>query len=153
MRGQVTIGEFSTMTRLTRKALRHYHDLGLLEPVVVDPVNGYRYYSAGQVETARLIRRLRELDLPVPDVKSYLAADDQARDDILAGHLARMQTQLRQTQDAVSALQSLLAARARCPDRDHSSGRARWPSRSLPPSPWPTSSTGGRRPAASSTRS
>jgi DNA-binding transcriptional MerR regulator/effector-binding domain-containing protein len=108
MRGQVAIGEFSTMTRLTRKALRHYHDLGLLEPTLVDPVNGYRYYSTGQVETARLIRRLRELELPVPDVKSYLAADDRARDEILAGHLARMQTQLRQTQDAVTALQSLL---------------------------------------------
>jgi DNA-binding transcriptional MerR regulator len=67
---RVTIGEFSTMTRLSRKALRHYHDLGLLEPAEVDPATGYRYYDTAQVEVARLIRRFRDLDMPVPELKS-----------------------------------------------------------------------------------
>jgi DNA-binding transcriptional MerR regulator len=110
MVSRVSIGEFSTMTRLSRKALRHYHDLGLLEPASVDPTNGYRYYDLDQVSTARLIRRFRDLDLPVPDLKSYVAAsDDETRNVILAAHLDRMQTQLRETQETVASLQAMLA--------------------------------------------
>jgi DNA-binding transcriptional MerR regulator len=106
---RVTIGEFSTMTRLSRKALRHYHDLGLLEPADVDPVTGYRYYDITQVDVARLIRRFRDLDMPVPDLLSYVAAaDDQARHAILSAHLDRMESQLLQTQEAVAALRALI---------------------------------------------
>ena len=47
MGAHVSIGDFSVMTRLSRKALRHYHDLGLLEPAYVDPQSGYRFYSYG----------------------------------------------------------------------------------------------------------
>jgi DNA-binding transcriptional MerR regulator len=109
MTGRVTIGEFSTMTRLSRKALRHYHDLGLLEPAEVDPINNYRYYDTTQVDVARLIRRFRELDMPVPDVKSYLAAeDDQTRHAVVSAHLDRMQSQLHRTEAAVTALRELL---------------------------------------------
>jgi DNA-binding transcriptional MerR regulator len=107
---QVTIGEFATITRLSRKALRHYHELGLLEPAAIDQNNGYRYYDAGQIETARIIRRLRQLDLPVPELKAYLAANDEpARNVILSAHLSRLQAQLRQTEVAVAALQALVA--------------------------------------------
>jgi DNA-binding transcriptional MerR regulator len=110
MAARVTIGEFSTMTRLSRKALRHYHDLGLLEPVEVDPVNGYRYYDTTQLDIARLIRRFRDLEMPVPDLKAYVAARDAAaRGAIVSAHLDRMQAQLRQTQDAVASLRALLS--------------------------------------------
>ena len=59
----VTIGDFSRMTYLTVKALRHYHDIGLLEPVTVDEQNGYRMYGTDQVPVAQSIRRFRELDM------------------------------------------------------------------------------------------
>ncbi len=42
MRVRLAIGDFSRMTHLTIKALRHYHELGLLEPAEIDPVSGYR---------------------------------------------------------------------------------------------------------------
>jgi DNA-binding transcriptional MerR regulator len=107
---RVTIGEFSTMTRLSRKALRLYHDLGLLEPAEVDAATGYRYYDVTQVEIARLIRRFRDLDMPVPDLLSYVAAtDDEGRHAILSAHLDRMEQQLLQTQEAVAALRGLIA--------------------------------------------
>jgi len=107
---RVTIGEFSTMTRLSRKALRLYHDLGLLEPAEVDAATGYRYYDVTQVEVARLIRRFRDLDMPVPDLLSYVAADDdEKRQAILSAHLDRMENQLLQTQEAVAALRALIA--------------------------------------------
>ena len=109
MAAKVTIGEFSTMTKLSRKALRLYHDLGLLEPAEVDVATGYRYYDVTQVEIARLIRRFRDLDMPVPDLLSYVAAtDDDARHAILSAHLDRMENQLLQTQEAVAALRALI---------------------------------------------
>jgi DNA-binding transcriptional MerR regulator len=109
MAARVTIGEFSTMTKLSRKALRHYHDLGLLEPAEVDPLTGYRYYDIAQVDVARLIRRFRELNMPVPDLVSYVAAtDDETKQAILSAHLDRLQNQLLQTQESVAALRALL---------------------------------------------
>jgi DNA-binding transcriptional MerR regulator len=59
----------------TRKTLRHYHDLGLLEPAEVAPVTGYRYYDTTQ---ARLIRRFRDLDMPVPTPEASVSATDEA---------------------------------------------------------------------------
>ncbi len=107
----LSIGEFSTMTRLSRKALRHYHDLGLLEPARIDPVSGYRYYDTGQVGAAQLIRRFRELDMPVPEVKAVLEApDESARDEVVAAHLRRLESQLDRTRDAISALRGLLTS-------------------------------------------
>jgi hypothetical protein len=43
--GTLTIGEFSRVTHLSVKTLRHYHEVGLLEPVHVDPGTGYRRYA------------------------------------------------------------------------------------------------------------
>ena len=49
----LTIGEFSRMTHLSVKALRHYHDVGILEPAAIDPYSGYRSYAADQVRPPR----------------------------------------------------------------------------------------------------
>jgi DNA-binding transcriptional MerR regulator len=106
----LTIGDFSRMTFLTVKALRHYHDVGLLEPARTDPSSGYRYYRADQVAQARLIRRLRDLDLPVDDVRTVLAAPDEAtRNAVMVEHLDRMSRQLEQVQDTVDSLRRLLS--------------------------------------------
>jgi len=105
----LTIGDFSRMTFLTVKALRHYHDVGLLAPARTDPSSGYRYYRPEQVAQARLIRRLRDLDLPVDDVRTVLAAPDEAsRNAVMVQHLDRMSRQLEQVQDTVDSLRRLL---------------------------------------------
>jgi DNA-binding transcriptional MerR regulator/effector-binding domain-containing protein len=106
---QLTIGGFSRLTHLSIKTLRYYHEVGLLEPAVVDPDSGYRYYRPDQADSAHLVRRFRDVGLPVADVKAVLAAPDlTARDAILAGHLDRMREQLRQTESAVDSLRRML---------------------------------------------
>jgi DNA-binding transcriptional MerR regulator len=108
MQNLVTIGEFSRLSHLTAKALRHYHEVGLLEPDRIDP-SGYRRYSTAQVPQAQLVRRLRELDMPVADVKAVLSApDEQARDRAIAEHLQRMEESLGRTAQLVASLRSLL---------------------------------------------
>ena len=69
MTATVTVGEFSRLTHLSVKTLHHYHEIGLLAPASVDPSSGYRRYGTTQVETALLIRRLRELRMPLPEVR------------------------------------------------------------------------------------
>ncbi len=110
MDGLLTIGDFSRMTFLTVKALRHYHDVGLLEPARTDPSSGYRYYRADQVSEARLIRRLRDLDLPVDDVRTVLKApDDASRNAVMVEHLDRMSRQLEEVQGTVDSLRRMLS--------------------------------------------
>jgi DNA-binding transcriptional MerR regulator len=86
------------------KTLRRYHEAGLLEPDEVDPYSGYRYYS-----TAQVIRRFRDLGMPVREIGAVLATDDpDARSALIAGHLARLEEQLDQTRAAVTSLRRLL---------------------------------------------
>ena len=54
------MGDFSRATHLSVKTLRHYHQVGLLQPATVNPDTGYRYYSAHQIATAQVIRAILE---------------------------------------------------------------------------------------------
>src|SRR5947207_2810188 len=106
---KLSIGDFSRMTYLSVKALRHYHDVGVLEPAEIDPSTGYRFYLPSQVGLAQMIRRLRELGMPLEEVKTILQAPDPAsRDETLVAHLKRMEVQLEQTQQTVASLRTLL---------------------------------------------
>jgi DNA-binding transcriptional MerR regulator len=107
----LTIGDFSRMTHLSVKALRHYHDVGLLEPAEVDRFSGYRLYDTSQVPIAQVIRRFRDLGMPVDAVRSVLDAPDVAtRNQVIVAHLERMEEQLQQTQATVASLRAVLEA-------------------------------------------
>ena len=109
MEPRVSIGQFAAAAHLSVKTLRHYHEVGLLEPSAVDPDSGYRYYSYEQIPTAQVIRRLRNLDMPVADVKAVLSTSDpEARHQLILEHLGRLKAQLAETQAAVGELQALL---------------------------------------------
>jgi len=109
MAAGLTVGDFSRATHLSVKTLRHYHEVGLLEPTAVNPDTGYRYYSAGQIPTAQVIRRLRDLEMPVAEVKAVLAAPDApARNALIAAHLSRLEAELTRTRAAVESLRDLL---------------------------------------------
>ncbi|MGW4371678.1 MerR family transcriptional regulator [Nocardia takedensis] len=112
----VPIGEFARLTRLSVKTLRHYHDIGLLVPIEVDPHTGYRRYATDQAPRAHLIRRLRALDMPLPQIEAMLSASDaDARDTALRAHLARMEDQLRRTRDVIASLRAMLTPAAPTP--------------------------------------
>ncbi len=105
----MTIGDFSRATFLSVKTLRHYHRVGLLEPADTDPVTGYRRYTTDQIPTAQVIRRFRDLDMPLDEIGSVLRAPDQAaRSELIASHLMRLEETLADTQRAVASLRDLL---------------------------------------------
>jgi DNA-binding transcriptional MerR regulator/effector-binding domain-containing protein len=109
MTNTVSVGRFATMTHLSVKTLRHYHQVGLLEPAEVDAETGYRYYTLEQLPTAQLIRRLRDLRMPVADVREVLVAGSPiARDSLISAHIDHLETELAKTQAAVNSLRALL---------------------------------------------
>ena len=65
----MSIGEFARRSGLSPKALRLYEELGLLPPARVDDDSGYCYYAASQLDRARLIAALRELQISLAEIK------------------------------------------------------------------------------------
>jgi DNA-binding transcriptional MerR regulator len=109
--GLLSIGRFAALTGLTVVALRHYDDVGLLEPSYVDPSSGYRWYAPTLGTRAQIIRRLRDLDVTIPDIASILAA---------IGDGDRLQTLLEREEDRVAAA---VVAAARAQDEIASIGK------------------------------
>jgi len=89
-----SIGEFSRITGLTVKTLRHYHKEGLLVPSYVDEQTGYRYYDAAAAERARVIAQLRRLEFSIAHVREILASC--AEDADLVEYLERQKTVLKE---------------------------------------------------------
>ena len=88
----LSIGRFARLSGLSVGALRHYDELDLLCPAAVDPGSGYRRYRPDQLETARTIARLRELEVPLEEIRLVLAEDDPAAGARrLAAHRARVE--------------------------------------------------------------
>jgi DNA-binding transcriptional MerR regulator len=72
---EISIGEFARRSRLSLKALRLYDERGVLVPSRVDQASGYRYYGTAQLEEARLVVMLRQLQLPLAAIKELLTCD------------------------------------------------------------------------------
>ena len=72
---EISIGEFARRSRLSLKALRLYDKRGVLVPSRVDRASGYRYYDTAQLDQARLVVMMRQLQLPLAAVKELLACD------------------------------------------------------------------------------
>src|SRR5574338_680112 len=87
----LSIGRFARLAGLSIGALRHYDEHGLLAPASVNPETGYRSYARQQLGTARLIARLRDLDMPLPDIRAVLDEDGPRRQRRIAAHRARIE--------------------------------------------------------------
>lgn len=107
------IGDFSRASSLSVKALRAYHEAGLLVPAEVDPRTGYRSYSVAQLTDAAIIRRLRLLDVPLEAIREVLEARDPAvTKKVLGDHGAVLQERIAMMQRSIDELQGALDAPA-----------------------------------------
>lgn len=55
------IGDFSKLSRVSIRMLRHYDEIVLLKPAWIDPESGYRYYEAEQLPIAGRINALKDM--------------------------------------------------------------------------------------------
>src|SRR5690349_4238050 len=107
-----SIGAFASATRLSVKALRLYAELGILTPSYVDRDSGYRYYHADQLQRARLIRLLRQIDMPLATIRRVLAADPAEAEQLVQEHCIALETLARQARRAVHDLMTYLRQEA-----------------------------------------
>ncbi|MEV0905794.1 MerR family transcriptional regulator [Streptomyces hokutonensis] len=108
----LTIGAFAARARLSAKALRLYDRLGLLTPDRVDAASGYRYYRAEQVERARLVALLRQLDMPLAQVATLVEADGTDAAELLAAYWTDVETRIAGQRTLAEYLRARLSGRS-----------------------------------------
>ncbi|WP_098026503.1 MerR family transcriptional regulator [Streptomyces sp. st115] len=99
--GLCTIGELAEHAGVSVKTVRFYSDRGLL-PEASRSAGGHRRYAPEAVERLAMIRSLRGLDLPVPEVRRILDEQDErdgagaggALEDAVAGRLRLLGSEL-----------------------------------------------------------
>lgn len=105
-----SIGECSRITGLSVKALRLYHEKGLLVPHTVDEASGYRYYSSEDVAKARVIRRLRDMELSIADIQTILeyGEDDELSLETLTKHQEELNHKIKQYSTVVKSIHQFI---------------------------------------------
>lgn len=109
MSNLLSIGDFSRASHLTVKALRFYHEKGILIPARVEAGTGYRFYAPSQVQQANVVRQLRNLDFSVREIQELLANVEDEHDilaDLESKHAAIRQrvAEDRQTQKKLAVI-------------------------------------------------
>ena len=66
------IGEIADFFGISRKAMRLYEKKGIIKPVKVDTTNGYRYYSAEQVQQLNALIELKALGFSLDEIKMII---------------------------------------------------------------------------------
>jgi DNA-binding transcriptional MerR regulator len=101
------IGEFSRLSRVSVRMLRHYDQLGLLTPSQTDSFTNYRYYSADQLPRLNRIIALRDLGFSLEQIAGMLDADLSTEQ--LLGMLrlkrAEVEAQLQSEQEKLARLE------------------------------------------------
>jgi len=103
-----SIGETARASGLSVSALRFYDREGVLVPALVDPENGYRWYTDRQIRQARLVAGLRRVGLPVAEIAAVLCTDPAAAHRLLDRHLHRLEAGLSDARRELSRVHALL---------------------------------------------
>lgn len=71
------IGDFSKLTLVSIRMLRHYDEIELFKPIKVDETTNYRFYSATQIEQLNTIMMLKALGMSLEEIKNFLDEDQK----------------------------------------------------------------------------
>lgn len=104
-----TIGAFSRLAQVPVRTLRYYDAIGLLRPIEVDPRTGYRRYDATQLERLNRILVLKDMGLPLLEIRDLLA--EQLSLDTMREIVALLRADLEQRVDRERARLARAAAR------------------------------------------
>lgn len=72
MKNLFSVGELSKLQNISRQTLIFYDKIGLFCPAYVDPQNGYRYYSAAQLDSLDTICIMKKIGFSLDEIKAYL---------------------------------------------------------------------------------
>ncbi|ANP54896.1 DNA-binding transcriptional MerR regulator [Streptomyces griseochromogenes] len=106
-----TIGDFARLGRVSVRMLRHYDATGLLRPAHVDPVSGYRHYTAAQLARLNRIIALKDLGFTLRQVRDIV--DEMVGAEELRGMLRLRRAELETAMAAAGARLVQVEARLR----------------------------------------
>jgi diguanylate cyclase (GGDEF)-like protein len=111
------IGEFSEETGVSRRMLRHYDSIGLLKPLEVDDITGYRYYADEQKSLVRDIVVLKQLGFSLSQIQDILDSKIDAAGllHLLKDREAELRIAMRSETDVLRRIQSLINIITSCP--------------------------------------
>ena len=72
MNNLFTIGEISKHQNISRQTLIFYDKIGLFRPAYVDPENGYRYYSAAQLDYLDTICIMKRFGFSLDEIRAHM---------------------------------------------------------------------------------
>ena len=72
MEHRFTAGEIAKLSGLSKQTILFYDKKGILKPDYVDPDNGYRYYSADQLDFLDNISMLKEIGLSLDEIRTFM---------------------------------------------------------------------------------
>ncbi|MEJ2757388.1 MAG: MerR family transcriptional regulator [Anaerolineales bacterium] len=105
------IGEFAKLSKVSKKTLRYYHQVGLLKPAWTNRYNRYRYYETGQLATLNNILTMKELGFSLEEIQTILQEDlspTQMRS-MLRLKKAELEHQIREDQARLQKIEARLA--------------------------------------------
>ena len=106
------IGEIASFFNVSVKAIRVYEKKGIIMPVKIDPVTGYRYYTADQVQTLDALLELKMLGFSLAEIKNIMSGGMNSND--LSTALTRKHMAW---QDAIAAAENKIDAINRITER------------------------------------
>ena len=80
-----TVKEIAELTGISARTLHYYDEIGLFHPSLIHPENGYRYYSYYQSAILETILLLRELDVPIDEIRAFMKNRSAANMEQLCG--------------------------------------------------------------------
>lgn len=104
------IGDFSKLSRISIRMLRHYDEIGILHPESIDDFTGYRYYSEAQLPLAERIQALKNLGFGLSVIKELLGKYNDVREmeQFLLVKRKELEEDAAQTQQKLMLLDSTL---------------------------------------------
>ena len=104
--GLLGVAEVGRLTGLSRKALRHYEELGLVNPATRTDA-GYRLYDSEALRRIELVNRAKVLGLSLSEAKEFLHVAEGCCGDHHPELAALVEGKLAETEQRIAELQSL----------------------------------------------
>lgn len=100
----IKISTFAELCNTNKRTLIHYDEIGLFSPAYTDE-KGYRYYSESQCDVFFTITCLKDLGMPLKEIKTYI---DHRSPDRLRELLLHQQEQIRKEMDHLNRIRKVI---------------------------------------------
>ncbi|WP_099203504.1 MerR family transcriptional regulator [Miniphocaeibacter massiliensis] len=100
------IGDFSKLSNITIKMLRHYDEIGLLKPSMVDEKTNFRYYSAKELEVASKINTYKELGFSLKMIATLIK--NESEEEELISHYKFRIAEIKEEQEKLEKQMTML---------------------------------------------